>query len=380
MIIKIKIEKIKKPIHAIQNICQKKTISELTQNILLEIENKTLILKATDLEIFVEINIDIEQIIKESEQKKILINARILYDIIKEVEDEEIEIHFNTNNCNIKSKQSQIELNTIDINNFPQNELRIENILHITNKNIIECIAYCSPLSTIPFQKNTTATILFEIERNSFKATSTDGHCLSHIQINKNLSMLEQPIQFLLSKKASSDIKKIIETINTENEEIFIGRSNQKIIFTGESYSISVKTINEKFPDYKKIITTEFKNEFQCQRGQFIKIAKRLSLFTENKFIPANMIINKEKKIIIFKIENNTIGKIEDEISIDIVKSDSNELTISIFPPYILKAATEINLNASLQININEKQRPILFSASTEQKSMLYVVMPMVGV
>jgi DNA polymerase-3 subunit beta len=381
MKIKIQIDKIKKSINAIQSICQKKTISDLTQNTLLEIDNLTLIIKATDLEIFIEINVDIEEIITQSSNKKILINARILYDIIKEIEDSEIEVLFTANTCQILSKKSQIELNTLEINNFPENELRIENILHINNKYIIDCISYCAPLSTSNIQKNSTATILFEIEKESFKVTSTDGHCLSHISIKKNLPMIQENIHFLLSKKSSSDLKKIMETISNEYEEIFIGKSGSQIIFTGDSYSVTIKTINEKFPDYKKIITTEFQNELQCQRSQFIKIAKRLSLFTENRFIPATMDINKKNKKIHFKIENNTIGKIEDEIDIDSIatKNESN-ISIAVFPPYILKAASEIDLKTTLFIKINERQKPILFSSQDETKNMLYIVMPMIGV
>lgn len=381
MKIKIKIDKIKKSINAIQAVCQKKTISDLTQNTLLEIDNSTLIIKATDLEIFIEINVEIEEIIKKNNNNKILINARIFYDIIKEIEDNEIEIIFNQNNCQIISKKSQIELNTLEIKSFPENELRIENILHINNQCIIDCISYCAPLSsTANIQKNSTATILFEIEKETFKVTSTDGHCLSHIAIKKNLPMLQDPIQFLLSKKASSDIKKIMETIHNESEEIFIGRSGSKIILTGEKYSIAVKTISEKFPDYKKIITTEYQNELECQRNQFIKISKRLSLFTENKFIPAIMNIDKKNKKIQFKIENNSIGKIEDEIDVTIKSNNEFDLSIAIFPPYILKAATEINLKQNLHIKINERQKPILFCSQDEQRTMLYIVMPMIGI
>lgn len=380
MKIKIQIDKIKKPICAIQSICQKKTISNLTQNTLLEIDNLNLVIKATDLEIFIEINAEIKEIITKSPNNKILINARILYDIIKEIEDPEIEIIFSENSCQIVSKKSQIELNTLEINNFPENLIRIENILHINNKYIIDCISYCVPLSTSNIQKKSTATILFEIERESFKVTSTDGHCLCHISIKKNLPMLQENIQFLLSKKASSDLKKIMETISNEYEEIFIGKSGSQIIFTGETYSITVKTINEKFPDYKRIINTDFQNEIQCQRNQFLKIAKRLSLFTEDKFIPATMLIDKKNKKVLFKIENTSIGKIEDQIDIEINSQNENNISIAVFPPYILKAASEIDFKPILFIKINERQRPILFCSQDDTKTMLYIVMPMIGV
>lgn len=380
MKIKVQIEKIRKSINAIQTICQKKTISDITQNTLIEIENLNLTIKATDLEIFIEINIDIEEIINKSNNTKILINARILYDVIKEIEDKEIEIIFHDNNCHIITKNAQIELNTSDIKNFPENELKIENILHIKNKYILDCISYCAPLSASTIQKNSIATILFEIEPNAFKSTSTDGHCLSHISINKNIPMLQETITFLLSKKASSDIKKIIENLNNENEEIFIGKSGSKIIFTNDIFSIAVKTINEKFPDYKKILTSDFQNELTCQRTPFIKVSKRLSLFTENKFIPAIININKKNNTINFKIENKSIGKIEDTIDCEIKSKNENNISICIFPPYILKAAMEMDLKSTLEIRINEKQKPILFCSQNEEKIMFYIVMPMSGV
>lgn len=383
MKIKINTEYIKKVMNAIQSICQKKTISETTQNIFLEIDQNTLIIKATDLEIYVEINSTIKEILQESDNIKILINGKIIHDIIKEIEDSWITIEFTEQKCIIISDKSQIELNTITLEQFPQNDIKIQNLLKIEEESIIDCISYCAPLSTASINKNAISTILFEFDQNTFKSTATDGHCLSHIEIKKNLPMLEEEIHFLLSKKASSDIKKILETLPCQTKEIFIGKSNNKIIFTNDNYSIAVKTINEKFPDYKKIIKTEYKYEINCNRNQFIKIAKRLSLFTENKFIPAIMNIDKYNEKITFKIENNAIGKIEEVLSINTKSNsleDSKNITIAVFPPYILKAANEINHDSTITMKINERQKPILFSASTELKNMLYIVMPMIGV
>ncbi len=382
MKIKIQSEFIKKAINAVQSICQKKTISEITQNILLETEQNSLTIKSTDLEIYVEINGIIEEIIKKSGNTKILINGKIIHDIIKEIEEPFVTMEFSDQSCIITNEKSQIELNTITLEQFPQNDIKIENVLTIEDTSIIESIAYCVPLSTTSINKNAISTILFEFERENFKATSTDGHCLCHIEIKKNLPMLENPIQFLLSKKASSDVKKIIESLPAQNKEIFVGKSNNKIIFTNDNYSIAVKTINEKFPDYKKIIKTEYKYEISCNRSHFMKIAKRLSLFTENKFIPAIMDIQTKNDRITFKIENNTIGKIEEELIIKTKTHESlqDQMNIAIFPPYILKAANEINNDNNLIMKINERQKPILFSSDKDAKSMLYVVMPMTGV
>ena len=92
------------------------------------------------------------------------------------------------------------------------------------------------------------------------------------------------------------------------------------------------------------------------------------------------MRIEKEDNKMHFKIENNTIGKIEDEIDIEMNKRGEKSIAISIFPPYILRAATEINLKNTLHIKINERQKPILFCSKEEAKTMYYIVMPMIGV
>ena len=185
MKIKIQSEFIKKAINAVQSICQKKTISEITQNILLETEQNSLTIKSTDLEIYVEINGIIEEIIKNSGNTKILINGKIIHDIIKEIEEPFVTMEFSDQSCIITNEKSQIELNTITLEQFPQNDIKIENVLTIEDTSIIESIAYCVPLSTTSINKNAISTILFEFERENFKATSTDGHCLCHIEIKK---------------------------------------------------------------------------------------------------------------------------------------------------------------------------------------------------
>jgi DNA polymerase-3 subunit beta len=384
MEILLKTDSIKKTISAIQSICQKKTISEITQNFEIEIAKKNIYIKATDLEIYVEINIAIEDIIKQSNNTKAIINAKIFFDVIKDIEEPLITLQILSNKCIITSTHSSIELNIFSEEQFPHNELKIENILNINNKHIITSIQYCGQIAQSNIEKNATPTILFEFTNTEFKTTSTDGHCLSHIQIKKNMPMIDSSFSFLISKKASIDCKKIIETLS-HNEDIFIGRSNNKIIFSAEHFLISIKSINEKFPNFQKILQNNYKINIECNSTSFIKITKRLSLFTENKFIPATMTIKPSSNSINFNMQNNTIGKIDEEILAKIIyheqTSQQEPLNISIFPPYILKAAQETqDQENKIHIKINERQKPILFILEKEDITQHFLVMPMIGV
>lgn len=375
----VETEKLKKYLNAIQTICQKKTVSEFTQSTLIEIENNQIIIKATDIEVFVEMELDIISLKRNSKVNKILINARILFDIIKEIDEETIKIIFHERKCEIIGTKSKSELNVLETENFPEIELKTENIFNIKNKDIIEAITYTTPLSNSTLQRGGVSCILFEIEKDAFKVTATDSHCLAHLSINQNLHMIKNNIRFLLSKKAAADIKRIIETMAEQGEELFIGKSRETMVFSNEKISIAIKSLNEKFPDYKKVIQITNQNEITCNRNEFIKIVKRLSLFTENKFIAAKLNFQSLSNSMSFEIENNFIGRIHEEINTKTVKSEGMglQLLIHVFPPYLLKAANELNLCEELTIKINGKQRPIIFENKKKENHLIYVVMPM---
>ncbi len=373
-------EKIKKALSATQSVCSKKTILDITQNVLFEIENNWLLVKATDNEIYLEISIETNNIKKTSSYKRILINSKLAYEIIKDINEEELTFIFSEKNCKIKTNYTKVEILAYEQSTFPEIQLKTENILKIKNKNIVEAIEYCAHLSISTLQKAGLGVILFEIEEEKFKATATDGHCLANIVFKNEIESGNKNFNFLFSKKSSSDVKRILETMEQPSNEIFIGKSNEEIVFSNNQLTIAVKTIRERFPEYKKILNEEYKNKITCHRSTFIKITKRLSLFTENKFIPAKMIFDKDKNILNFKIENQLIGKNSEEMEIEISEISSDVSAYSVFPPYLLKAAMEMcSKSEEFELKTSLPTKPMVFKSEIESEKRQYIVMPMRG-
>jgi DNA polymerase-3 subunit beta len=375
MTITITTEKIKKALAAVQSICQKKTISDFTQNILIETEKNELIIKANDLESNIEIYVEInEKDNKQEELVKSFCNGKFIYDIVKEIEEETVTLSFLEEKVVIKSKNSIVEIKTINPENFKENDQLVENILEIKKNKLVNVISFSSPLSVNSIQRNTTASILLEIEKNTIKGTATDGHCLSHIEIKTEESHKEESISFLISKKAASDIKKVLEAMNEKDQKILIGKSDKKIVFSGEKFSIYTKKINDTFPEYKNIISQKDKDKYVCNRSSLMRVAKKLSLFTENKFIPAKGIFRKES--IEFSIKNTNMGSVQEEVDAK-QTVPGEEITINFFPPYLAKAINEINIEENIEIIIKQKNTPIIVKSENEERTMLYAVMPM---
>jgi DNA polymerase III beta subunit len=371
-------EKIKKALSASQSVCSKKTISDITQNILFELENNWLLVKATDTEVFSEISIETNEIKKNSNIKRVIINARIIYEIIKDIQEEELTLSFTEKKCKIKTKYTNADINLYEEKTFPEIQLKTENILKIKNKKIIDSIDYCSHLSSSTMQKTGIGVILFEIEQRKLITTATDGHCLGNIVFKNEIETENKNFNFLLSKKSASDLKRILETMEEENNEIFIGKSNEEIVFSSNQLTIAIKTVKEKFPEYRKILNDHFPNKFICTRSIFSKITKRLSLFTENKFIPAKMTFEKEKKTLHFKIENQMIGQNNEEMEVAFLETEEAKLQYSVFPPYLLKASMEMqNKEDQFEIKAKKHNNPMVFSSISEEEERHYIVMPM---
>ena len=88
----INTNELKNTLNAIQGICQKRTISDDTSNVTLYFYNNDNLIKASDNETSIEIYIN--PIFKEklNEKIEITLNAKRFFDIIKDINDEEINI------------------------------------------------------------------------------------------------------------------------------------------------------------------------------------------------------------------------------------------------------------------------------------------------
>jgi DNA polymerase III beta subunit len=372
----INTEKIKSIFSSIQSVCQKRTISEITQCVFLSADFNHLFIKATDLELYIDMQVQLESFSDlNSSNSSCIVNARRLYEIIKDIDDELLKLEIKDDSLNILTSFSEFTLTTYSNEPFPLKDSSVENIFSINTLNFHDLLNYCIPLTSTSLYQQGINSILFEVNENSFKVTSTDGHCLAHIILNSTFP-LNKPFSFSLSKRAASDVKKILE-ISTD-KEIFIGKSSSELVINSSNFSIFVKTISEKFPDYKSIINTSNYQKVSCNRESFSKIVRRLTSLTVGKFVPASLYFSKDNNLN-FYMNNKEIGTAKEQLSI-IPDFFETEVKINVYSPYLLQAASSINVDSTLTLMILDSKKPLIISHNSDIISMLYVIMPMISV
>jgi DNA polymerase-3 subunit beta len=259
------------------NFVEKRDNSQITSHLLIIAENYLLI-KATDKEFGVEIKDNSTQILKKG---KATINAKKFYEIIKALNDDFIYLEIENNIATIKQNNSIYKLPVFDANEFPDfpiiedsKEIEIDPFIFIDGlKKILPVIDTNNP----KYELNGA---LLNINDKTVDLVSTDTKRLAIISV-KNNSL--KTIEIIIPKKAISEIRKLF----ISDFKLFFDGIN--LIINSENIKFFTKLINGKFPNYQRIIPTNYKTIIKLNKSEFIKKIKQIIVISnEVKFIINN--------------------------------------------------------------------------------------------
>ncbi len=350
---------------AMQPLCTRRTTVEATTNILLQISNRELIVKGTDLEISLQSSC---QLIDSNamEPQSILIPGRRFYEVVKEL-DGTITCAFENNQLAITTPSVELRLNVRDSDEFPPFPERIENLISFDTTDTIELLNSVSFL--IPQNNSNPALngLLIEVDSQSVSFTSTDGHRLAQAKNTKY--QLEERQTWLIPRRAAYEIKKIIESVS--DQTLFFGTCNGHLVISGTQFNFFTRLIAQPFPEYRPILSTE---GFFCgtvQRTSFIKALRHTMPLLSGQFIATNFTFRPETLELIFS--NKGVGTLQEEVPL--IKGPKEPISIRFYAPYLvdgLQACTKEHVN----FFIKSSQKPLIIEESTEHFTILYLVMP----
>ncbi len=263
----IKIQKpvIESIINQILPFTEKKDNTQITSHIYIN-ANEKLIVKATDKEIGLKITTSAEII----EKGTVTINGRKLADIIKTLQNKEIEIKKENDFIIISQDTSVYKLSTFDASEFPEfpNPDDLEQ-LNIKNEIFFDAIKKIFPVIDTNNPKYELNGALFDIKENT-NFVSTDTRRLALYKTNTK----GENSQIIVPKRSISEIKRIFK------DDMKIFYDNVFLILKDENTLFFTKLINGKFPAYEKIIPKNFKYELEIPKSDFISHLKQVSIIS----------------------------------------------------------------------------------------------------
>lgn len=357
-------EKLSKVISKVEKVTSKNVTLPILSCILLEAENSTLTVRATNLDLGIEIKLPVK-VIKPG---KTAVSGVILNNFISNLPNEKnITLEVIDGNLKVKTEHSQAVIKAFPVDDFPSIP-KIEGQTTFTF-NITDLIKgfksvmYSASISTI---RPVLSSILMYPEEDSVVCVATDSFRLSEKRLKVKKHKEFNPI--LIPVK---NISEIIRTFEDIKDEVIVIVNQNQISFSYNDIYITSRIIDGTFPDYKQIIPKEIKTEVVVLKQDLITALKVSNIFSD-KFSQVLFSISPRNKS--FKISTKNVDIGENIHNLDsILKGD--EINIGFNYKYIMDCFQSIETD-SISMNFCDMNRPMIISGIGD-KTFLYLVMPM---
>lgn len=256
-------------------------------NILLATDNGRLRLAATNLEIGINCWIGA----KVDEDGATTVPARLLTDFVNSLPPERIdmELTVRTQTLNLKCARSEANLKGIDAGEFPPVLTATPDgamVLGIGGlKTIIEQVVFAAATDE---SRPTLTGVLARFQGDQVTLAATDGYRLS-VRTARLLGPVREPVSVIIPARALGELARIASSLEgakgEEGEgkvEVTIPPERNQILFHLPSVDLVSQLIEATFPDYTKIIPTQYVTRTVLDTAVFLNAVRRAHLFARD--------------------------------------------------------------------------------------------------
>lgn len=355
-----------KSLQRMQGIVEKRNTMPILSNVLLETHQGKVAITATDLEVFIKDSAEI----KSSEDGSITIGARKLFEIIKEMPEEVINITAGKDDkVTIKSGKARFSIMGLPAKDFPSfplfDEISFEEIDSAVFKEMIDKTAFS--VSTDETRYNINGFKL-ERDRSIMRLITTDGHRLAYIERGdeKGLKTSEKT-DALVPRKGMMEFKRLLDE-GTGEYKIAVTKKNA--VMKRDETIINIRLLEGEFPDYTKVIPKDNDKEIVVNKDTFLSSLKRVSILSPDKIKGVKMIFGNGKLVI--SSSSPDIGDATEEIDIDY---KDTEIEVAFNARYFMDAL-EVMEEDVVTLRLKDSLSPGILQPFG-RKDYTYIVMPM---
>lgn len=250
-----------------------RTPMPVLENFLFEIKDGLLTVYATDIEISLRSSINVDA----SEDIKIVVPARLLFDIIKALKETQLKIEAEKNSkLKITAENGVYFIGYSSPDDFPaipavtKSREMVMNGLEL--KKALDQTSFA--MSREDMRPAMTGTLL-ELSNEGLRFVTTDGHRLVKF-VNKSKTNEEEE-QYIIPERAISVLSKILD----QNDlKIFLSKTHAAFNF--EDLVFITRLIGEKYPSYNSVIPLENENILKLKTEELHSAIKRMILFSSS--------------------------------------------------------------------------------------------------
>ncbi len=266
-----------------------RTPMPILENFLFEIKDGALTVCATDLEIALRSSLNVAA----DENIKMVVPARLLYDIIRSLDDTQIAFETEPNSkLKLTTDNGVYNLSYSPGEDFPEiPEVSREKEISISGTDLKKAFDQTAfAMSKEDMRPAMTGTLL-EFTAEGLKFVTTDGHRLVKY-INKSIKSSVSE-QYILPERAISVLSK---QLGEGDVKLYLSKTHASFILSDGEFI--TRLIGEKYPAYSSVIPLENENLLIVGKAQLQSTIKRMLLFSASTSKQVKFSISKSNLLV----------------------------------------------------------------------------------
>jgi len=352
------------PLQQIVSVIEKRQTMPILANVLLVVEDDSICLTGTDLEIQI-----IAKIATHSATPgRITVPARKFLDICRLLPSgAEIKFELQNDKVKILSNRSRFSLNCLSADNYPEfSESELSHSFFIRSgklKKSLDKTLFNMANQDVRYYLNG---LLLNISNNKIKLVASDGHRLSIYEdsLDQDTGYEER---IILPRKGAIELSRLLDDPELELQ-VYFSTNNIRIIINNLIFS--AKLVDSKYPDFSKVFSQEFISPIHIQKLALKEALTRVAILSNEKFKGVTLDITSNNLKI--STHNPEHDEAEEEI---IIEHEGPDLSIAFNSQYLLDAVS--NLDSEIAVLTIATNGSSCFIDEPEQCTYKFIVMPM---
>lgn len=349
---------------AVVGVVERRHTLPILSNLLLEKKGNKLTLLATDLEL----QISTQQDVEAGEDFAITIGARKLFDIVRALPDSaKVKLDSKDSQVVVSAGKSRFTLQTLPAADFPRVETgaglgAVISLPQKTLKRLLQLVQFAMASQDIRYYLNG---MLLVLEGKQLRVVATDGHRLSYAETE--LENEAEAREVIIPRKTVVELSKLLGDVD-DPVELRIG-ANQVTITLPETELVT-KVVDGKFPDYQRVIPVNQPRHLKANRQNVMQALQRAAILSNEKFRGVRLVMSDNTLGIV--CNNNEQEEAADEIE---VSYDGEPLDVGFNVTYLLDGLGAVG-SEEIILSLADANSSMLLTSEGEV-GFKYVVMPM---
>jgi len=353
-----------KPLQQVVGVVEKRQTMPVLSNVLFVLEQGTLALTATDLEVEMVSRVGCA----DGEPGAITIPARKFFEIVRALPDGVmVNVAVNGDRISVNAGRSRYTLAGLSADEYPStDESEIVDRLKLSEgalKRAFEGTAFAMAQQDVRFYLNG---LLLDAEGDRLRCVATDGHrlALSEVELSAGPQVKRQ---LIVPRKGVLELLRLLDSGDREIE-LEVGRSHLRL--RRDDVSFSSKLIDGRFPDYEAVIPLGADKEVKVNRDALRTALQRAVILSNEKYRGVRLEV---EPAVLRVVAHNP----EQEEAVEEVEADTSisGLSIGFNASYLLEALAALTEEDALLLFRDSASSALVREPSHGRNR--HVVMPM---